>query len=64
MPDPQASGQPTQAGGRPLAGGRPPAATSLHDEFDGPAGPRPDPSKWTPQTWQDDVYPPVEGIYR
>jgi beta-glucanase (GH16 family) len=34
------------------------------DEFDGPAGSGPDPAKWTVQTWQDDVYPPVAGIYR
>ncbi|EUA42849.1 glycosyl hydrolases family protein 16 [Mycobacterium xenopi 3993] len=34
------------------------------DEFDGPAGAGPDPAKWTVQTWQDDVFPPVEGIYR
>ncbi|KMV20888.1 1,3-beta-glucanase [Mycobacterium heckeshornense] len=34
------------------------------DEFDGPAGSGPDPAKWTVQTWQDDVFPPVEGIYR
>ncbi|OBI05070.1 glycoside hydrolase family 16 protein [Mycobacterium scrofulaceum] len=34
------------------------------DEFDGPAGSPPDPGKWTIQTWQDDVFPPVEGIYR
>ena len=34
------------------------------DEFDGPAGAGPDPAKWTVQTWQDDVFPPVAGIYR
>jgi len=34
----------------------------FHDEFDGPAGPNP--ANWTVQTWQDDVYPPVAGIYR
>ena len=34
------------------------------DEFDGPAGSAPDPAKWTIQTWQDDVFPPVDGIYR
>src|SRR5450631_751455 len=51
----------------------PPAAPSaggaggnyiFQDEFDGPAGSGPDPAKWTPQTWQDDVFPPVDGIYR
>jgi beta-glucanase (GH16 family) len=36
----------------------------FQDEFDGPAGAPPDPAKWTVQTWQDDVFPPVEGIYR
>jgi hypothetical protein len=49
----------------------PPAAPSagpagpyiFHDEFDGPAGQGVDLAKWTPQTWQDDVYPPVDGIY-
>jgi hypothetical protein len=36
----------------------------FQDEFDGPAGSAPDPAKWTIQTWQDDVFPPVAGIYR
>jgi hypothetical protein len=36
----------------------------FQDEFNGPAGSAPDRAKWTVQTWQDDVYPPVEGIYR
>lgn len=36
----------------------------FQDEFDGPAGSGPDPAKWTVQTWQDDVFPPVDGIYR
>jgi len=36
----------------------------FQDEFDGPAGSAPDPAKWTIQTWQDDVFPPVQGIYR
>jgi hypothetical protein len=36
----------------------------FQDEFDGPAGSAPDPGKWTVQTWQDDVFPPVDGIYR
>ena len=35
----------------------------FRDEFDGPAGQGPDLAKWTPQTWQDDVYPPVDGIH-
>lgn len=36
----------------------------FQDEFDGPAGSAPDRSKWLVQTWQDEVYPPVQGIYR
>jgi Glycosyl hydrolases family 16 len=36
----------------------------FQDEFDGPAGAGPDPGKWTVQTWQDDVFPQVDGIYR
>src|ERR1700722_8640633 len=36
----------------------------FNDEFDGPAGSAPDPAKWTVQTWQEDVFPPVDGIYR
>ena len=27
-------------------------------------GAGPDPANWTVQSWQDDVFPPVEGIYR
>src|ERR1700757_3244633 len=46
----------------PSAGGAGPYI--FQDEFDGPAGSGPDPGKWTVQTWQDDVFPPVEGIYR
>jgi hypothetical protein len=36
----------------------------FQDEFDGPAGQGPDLGKWTVQTWQDDVFPPVDGQYR
>ena len=46
----------------PSAGGGGPYIFS--DEFDGPAGSVPDPGKWTVQSWQDDVFPPVAGIYR
>src|SRR5437588_7028673 len=46
----------------PSAGGGGPYIFS--DEFDGPAGSAPDPGKWTVQSWQDDVFPPVAGIYR
>ena len=34
------------------------------DEFDGPAGSAPNPAKWAIQNWQDNVFPPVDGIYR
>ena len=44
--------------------GTAPGSYIFHDEFDGPAGQGPDLAKWTPQTWQDDVFPPVDGIYR
>jgi Glycosyl hydrolases family 16 len=44
--------------------GSPAGPYIFQDEFNGPAGSAPDPAKWTVQTWQDDVYPPVEGIYR
>ncbi|HTH86925.1 glycoside hydrolase family 16 protein [Mycobacterium sp.] len=36
----------------------------FQDEFDGPNGAAPDPANWTVQNWQDDVWPPVLGIYR
>ena len=36
----------------------------FQDEFDGPLGAGPDPAKWTVQSWQDDVCPPVVGQYR
>ncbi len=36
----------------------------FQDEFDGPHGAAPDPAKWTMQSWQDDVWPPVVGQYR
>jgi len=36
----------------------------FQDEFDGPAGAPPDYSKWTVQSWQDDVWPPVDAVYR
>ena len=38
-----------------------PGSYIFQDEFDGPAGQGPDLSKWTIQTWQDDVFPPVDG---
>jgi beta-glucanase (GH16 family) len=36
----------------------------FQDEFDGPSGSGPDPAKWTVQSWQDDVWPPVAAQYR
>ena len=48
----------------PAAPGSAPGNYNFQDEFDGPAGQGPDPGKWTIQTWQDDVFPPVDGIYR
>ena len=62
MPLPEALAAPTSPDAPPSAGGGGPYIFA--DEFDGPAGSPPDPGKWTIQTWQDDVYPPVEGIYR
>jgi hypothetical protein len=52
----------------PKAQAQPPSGQApayiFQDEFDGPLGAGPDPAKWTVQTWQDEVYPPVQGIYR
>src|SRR5688500_20336203 len=36
----------------------------FQDEFDGPAGSGPDPSKWLVQNWDDGVNPPLAGHYR
>jgi hypothetical protein len=33
-----------------------PGSYIFHDEFDGPAGQGPDLAKWTPQTWQVDLF--------
>jgi Glycosyl hydrolases family 16 len=60
IPVPEAQAQPTPPKA-PSAGGSGPYI--FQDEFDGPAGSGPDPGKWTIQTWQDDVFPPVDGIY-
>ena len=61
---PEADAKPNHAAppAAPAAGASGPYI--FQDEFDGPAGQGPDLAKWTPQTWQDDVYPPVDGIYR
>jgi hypothetical protein len=55
VPLPQAGAVPSDAA---------PGAYIFQDEFDGPMGAGPDPAKWTVQTWQDDVFPPVQGLYR
>ena len=36
----------------------------FQDEFEGPPGAGPNAANWTVQNWQDDVFPPVDGIYR
>jgi hypothetical protein len=36
----------------------------FQDEFDGPPGSAPDPSKWIVQSWDDPVVPPLLGHYR
>ncbi|MBV8290638.1 MAG: 1,3-beta-glucanase, partial [Mycobacterium sp.] len=61
---PEARANPTHAAppAAPAAGQAGPYL--FQDEFDGPAGQGPDPGKWTIQTWQDDVWPPVAGTYR
>jgi beta-glucanase (GH16 family) len=58
VPEAQAYPSPPAA---PAAGG---GGFIFQDEFDGPVNAAPDPGKWTVQSWQDDVFPPVEGIYR
>jgi hypothetical protein len=65
---PAAQAQASPANRTPLPAqppsGDPGGGYIFQDEFDGPAGSAPDRSKWIVQTWQDEVYPPVEGIYR
>ncbi|MBV9516065.1 MAG: glycoside hydrolase family 16 protein [Mycobacteriaceae bacterium] len=71
IPLPKAGAYPS-APGVPAAPVPPPAAPPgattdgyiFSDDFDGPQGSGPDPGKWTVQTWQDDVWPPVLGTYR
>lgn len=62
LPIPEAAARPSAPKAPPSAG--PSGPYIFSDEFDGPAGSPPDPAKWTIQTWQDDVFPPVDGIYR
>ena len=67
LPEAWASPSPPDAPAVPPPSAPPGAATGnyiFQDEFDGPAGQGPDPGKWTVQTWQDDVWPPVQGEYR
>src|SRR6202022_1498608 len=61
---PEAHANPTHAAPPAAPSAGPAGPYIFQDEFDGPAGQGPDLSKWTVQTWQDDVYPPVAGIYR
>ncbi len=56
LPIPKAHGQPPPSGQTPTY--------IFQDEFDGPLGAGPDRAKWTVQSWQDDVFPPVAGQYR
>lgn len=65
MPTPKAQAAPADFVPPPAA---PPDAAQgaylFQDEFDGPMGSGPNPANWTVQSWQDDVYPPVEALYR
>jgi hypothetical protein len=65
---PAAQAQASPANRTPLPAqppsGDPGGGYIFQDEFDGPAGSKPDPAKWIVQTWQDDVWPPVLGVYR
>lgn len=59
---PQARAVPSQ----PAPAAPPDAATPTYifqDEFDGPAGSGPDPSKWLVVDWDTPVTPPIEGHY-
>ncbi|WP_102141290.1 glycoside hydrolase family 16 protein [Mycobacterium hubeiense] len=64
LPDTRANASPVDRVPPPTAPEATPGSYLFHDEFDGPAGAPPDYSKWTVQSWQDDVYPPVQGLYR
>ena len=64
IPVPQALANPSHPAPPEAPSAGPGGPYIFSDEFDGPAGSGPDPGKWTVQTWQDDVFPPVEGIYR
>jgi hypothetical protein len=61
---PEAHAIPTHAAPPDAPSAGPAGPYLFQDEFDGPAGQGPDPGKWTIQTWQDDVWPPVAGTYR
>jgi glycosyl hydrolase family 16 len=66
IPLPEARALPSRPA--PLPTEPPPDAVGgpyiFQDEFDGPAGSGPDPAKWTVQNWAEDVFPPIQGIYR
>lgn len=57
-----------QAKAQPLDPPPPPGASLgtyvFQDEFDGPAGAAPDPSKWVVVNWDEPVTPPILGKYR
>ena len=65
MPTPKAQAVPADLVPPPTAPpDAAPGAYLFQDEFDGPNGAGPNPANWTVQSWQDDVYPPVEALYR
>jgi beta-glucanase (GH16 family) len=64
IPVPEARAYPSQP---PPTAPAPEAATGtplFQDEFDGAAGSRPDPAKWTVVNWDEPVTPPILGHYR
>ena len=63
-PPPEARANPADRASPPAAPPDAAGAYIFQDEFDGPNGAGPNPANWTVQSWQDDVFPPVVGIYR
>ncbi|HEY6647910.1 MAG TPA: glycoside hydrolase family 16 protein [Mycobacterium sp.] len=64
IPLPQARANPVDRVTPPAAPPDAAGAYLFQDDFDGPMGAGPNPANWTVQSWQDDVFPPVDGIYR
>src|SRR6476646_6574833 len=64
IPLPEAGANPADRSSPPAAPPDAAGAYLFQDEFDGPNGAGPNPANWTVQSWQDDVFPPVAGIYR